>query len=136
MRVDLPDGQWADLYDPVKVPERKRRPVVRALLDLLKARAVHGVPSFDAEALTDEDKAAAVASQLDPSLLSSADELTDAVAVALVQAWSFEKNITVDSLLDLPADAYKALSEACVPMLPSLLPQFEVSPDPKATTGS
>lgn len=136
MRVDLPDGQWADLYDPVKVPERKRRPVVRALVAFMKDRQAHVVPTIDDSVLSDEDKAAALAAQIDPSLLMAADDLNDAVVVALVSAWSWEKDITADALLDLPADAYKALSEACAPHMNALMPNFQVSPDPKATTGS
>jgi hypothetical protein len=135
-RVELPDGQWADLYDPIKVPERKRRPVVKALVSFLKDRQQHAVPNISAEDLSDEDKAAALAAQIDPGLLIAADDLNDAVVSALVFAWSFELAVSADALLDLPADAYKTLSEACAPHLSALMPNFGVTPDTKAPTGS
>lgn len=136
MRVELPDGQWAELYDPTKVPERKRRPVVRALVELAKEQALHGFgPEVDAASLTDEDKAAALAAKFDTSVLVAGDNLNDVAVIALVSSWSFGE-VTVDVLLDLPAESYKALSEACAPLMMALMPNFQVSPDPKATTGS
>ena len=134
MRVDLPDGAFAELYDPLKVPERKRRPVVAALVAFMKDRAAANVPQFDTKAMS-EDEAAALSAQLDPDLLIAADALNDSVVVALVREWSFGA-VSEDVLLDMPADAYKVLSEACAPHLNALMPNFQVSPDPKATTGS
>lgn len=134
-RIDLPEGQWADLYDPIKVPERKRRPVVRALVAFMKDRQAHEPPPFDPADLSDDEKAARIAAQLDPSLLVAADDLNDAVVVALVREWSFGA-VTLEVLLDLPADTYKVLSEACGPHMNELMPSFEVNPDPKAGSGS
>jgi hypothetical protein len=135
-RVELPDGQWADLYDPIKVPERKRRPVVSALVTFMRDRQQFVLPTITAEALSDEDKAAALAAQIDPSLIIAADELNDTVVVALVSYWSFGESVSIEALLDLPADAYKVLSEACAPLMQALMPNFGVTPDTKAPTGS
>lgn len=133
-RIELPEGEWADLYDPTKVPERKRRPVVRALVSFMRDRAEHTPPDFDAGDLGDEDKAAVLAAKLDPALIASADDLNDAVVIALVREWSFGE-VTAEVLLDLPSDAYKELSAACAPHLNGMMPQFGVDPDPKATSG-
>ena len=135
VRLELPEGEWADLYDPIKVPERKRRPVVRALVTFMKDRQGADVPQFGAEDLSDEEKAAAIAANLDPELLVAADDLNDAVVIALVREWSFGA-VTTDVLLDLPADTYEALSNACQPHMNDLMPNFQVSPDPKAGSGS
>jgi hypothetical protein len=134
-RIELPEDQWADLYDPIKVPERKRRPVVRALVAFMKDRQEHEPPPFDAADLSDDEKAARIAAQIDPSLLVAADDLNDALVVALVREWSFGA-VTLEVLLDLPADTYRVLSEACSPHMNELMPNFQVSPDPKASTGS
>ena len=133
-RVELPEGNWADLYDPVKVPERKRRPVVRAVVRFFKDQQASAIPAFD-PATVDEDTAATIAAQLGPDLLGAADDLNDAVITALVQSWSYG-DVTTDVLLELPADAYKLLSEACQPHMTGLMPNFGTSPDPKAITGS
>jgi len=134
VRIDLPDAQWVELCKPEKVPERKRRPVVRALVAFMKDRQLASIPDFDLTNL-DEDKAAAIAAQIDPTLLVAADDLNDAVVLAMVQDWSFGP-VTVDVLLDIPADCYKLLSDACSPHMNDLMPSFQVSPDPKADIGS
>jgi len=134
VRIDLPDGGYAELYDPIKVPERKRRPVVAALVKFMRDRAQAQVPDFDAKNMS-EDEAAKIAASIDPSLLVAADDLNDTVVVALVREWSFGE-VTTDVLLDLPADTYKQLSTACAPHMQALMPDFQVSPDPKVTTGA
>lgn len=130
-RIDLPEGGWADLYDPLKVPEKKRRPVVRALMRLLKERAEHAPPEFNLEDAADEEKAAALAARLDPALIMATDDLNDALVVALVREWSFGIDVTVDNLLELPTDTYRVLSEATSPQLNVLMPQFRPESRPR-----
>lgn len=130
MKIDLPDGEWADLYDPAKVPEKKRRPVVRALTALIRERIEHKPPEFDAEDIADEDKAAALVAKLNPALIMATDDLNDALVVALVREWSFDVDVTLDNLLELPTDAYRTLSEACSTKLDALMPQFRAQSGP------
>lgn len=117
MRLDLPDGAWAILFDAAKVPERKRRPVFRALVAFMASQNGE------------------VGSKLDPAAVDLADDLNDALVVALVREWSFGE-VSEAVLLDMPADAYRPLSAECAKHLDALMPNFSVSPDPKATTGS
>lgn len=121
-RLDVPGG-WADIYDPLKVPERRRRPVVKALVKFMASQ--NGTLP-----VTNGDTP-----RIDPSVVEVADDLNDALIVAMVQSWSFG-DVTVEVLLDLPADAYRALSTACSEHVTALMPNFQVSPDPKAAIGS
>lgn len=118
MRLELPDGQWAELYDPVKVPERKRRPVFRALVAFMASQ-----------------DGGEIGSKLDPAAVDLADGLNDALVVALVREWSFGE-VSEAVLLDMAADCYRVLSTECAKHLDALMPNFSVSPDPKVPSGS
>ena len=130
MKVDLPDGAWASLRDPKKVPERLRRPVLAVLM-------AQGKNSAELPTITPDTPPEEVLQALDSSVLDKFSELNDLVVVALVEEWSYtDTPITADSVLDLPGDVYDALREAVAPFVVDLIPDFGPTPDPKARTGS
>lgn len=131
-RLELPDGQWADLLDPRKVSERKRRPITRLLLSLAKDGGLSEIErSPDAP---DEATAARIAAALSTDALGAMDDLNDALVVALVDAWSFDTPCNAETVADLPGDAYEALRDACAPFLTDLMPNFGPTPDPDSPT--
>lgn len=117
IRVELPDGAWAELQDPRKVPERARRPVLTAQAGL--QQYVTG------ETLTTS-----------PAALQAFSELNDAMAVALVERWSYPDPVSLDGVLGLPGDAYDALREAVAPFATALLPDFSPSTDKGSPTSA
>lgn len=114
----LPDDGWADLADPKKVTERKRKPVLRAMAAHLGVQAAQPVSEDGTGALTEDS-------------IEAMSALSEAVMVALVTAWSFPAPITLDGLQDLPGDAYDALRDACGSFTGALLPSFAADTDPK-----
>lgn len=128
-KIDLPDGEWASLRDPKKVPEKLRRPIMRSVMAATRQ-------SGDFKKLVDADNPEDIVKDLDPSFLETGAELNDLLVVALVEEWSFETPVTVDAVLDLPGDVYDELRKTVAPFITDLLPDFGPSPDPKAPTGS
>ena len=138
-KITLPDGGWASLRDPKKVPERLRRPLVtlqRRMLGTDMAKAFEGVD--DVKSL-DESKALDL---LRPIIASEdygmLDDINDLLIVALVEEWSFDLPITVEGSLDLPGDARDALIAACQPLVGPLTGQVEEADitDPTSPTGA
>jgi hypothetical protein len=107
-------GGWVELRDPQLVPERLRRPVFEK-----SAEGAMLVGSGD---------------EVTPETIAFFSEFNDAVAVALIEKWSFGDVITVDSLLDLPSRAYDEIRSIVSPFLTELMPNFDLDPDPKVIT--
>lgn len=129
-KLDLPDGDWAMLRDPAKVPERLRRPVAIASTGLFAdIRAAKAMASIDV------DDVQAVADTLDGDLFDRFQALNDLVIVALVSEWSFELPISVEAVGELPADAYDLLRRETARDVSALMPDFSPSPDPSSPTG-
>ena len=125
-RVDLPDGQWAELDDPRRVTERKRRPYLSAMTAASASTANlprDGNGEIDNRFFGAEQQAA-----YDASL--------DALTVCLVKAWSYDLPVVADSLLDLPVGAVDALRAECGKLHDQLLPNFAPSPDPLVTSAA
>jgi hypothetical protein len=126
-RLDLPEGEWAELADPRKVTERKRRPYVTAM------SAFNEIAVRDAEGVL-------VPSAFGEEQQRRLDTALDLLTVALVKAWSFEQGpgaplpIAVESLQDLPVDCFDELRRAVGEISAVLLPNFSPTPDPKAPT--
>lgn len=119
MRVDLPDGGWADFADPTTVSERKRRPVAKASY-LLYGLAGRGVFEDGVE--------------MTPAVSDAMDALNDAVVVALIDKWSYPHDVTIDGLLEVPGPVYDKLREAAAPFVTELLPNYGPNPAPGSPT--
>ena len=136
-RVELPKSQFAILRDPEDVSERLRRPYVDTRQAAMAALLAYGVQpeEFDA-ALTgsDEAKAQMGVKMLAAGMASGMRDSNDLLILALTESWSFEKPLTVDSLLDLTSKTYGALLEACQKLAPALDPDFDPNPDESSPT--
>ena len=120
-KIELANGGWAVLRDPASVSVKLRRPVEKALMTIARSQAKNAL-------LAPSD----VAANLDPATIDQFYELNDLLIVALVESWSFEKDITLDNVLELPSEAYKTLQEATASAISTMLPNFGFSNDPKA----
>jgi hypothetical protein len=123
-KIDLGNGEWAKLREPKEVRERDRRPlekVQRSLLgsglgDALIERAQAGVENVSEAEMVELLRPHLADDAMD--LISDADDL---LIKALVEEWSYETPITVETIQDLPGRAYDALKEACGPLLNAVL---------------
>jgi hypothetical protein len=129
MKISLPDGNWASLRDPKKVSERRRRPIMRAFASVNQ----EDLKTLHRTDLTDEDQARSV---MNPEFVDLMQQVNDLLIIALVDEWSFDAPIEADSVLDLDGETYDALQRAVAPFLTEVMPDFDVSPDPKAPTGA
>lgn len=130
-RVDLSDGNWAELREPEQVSERLRRPIQRAL-----ARV--SVQTWEvvlaAKRRRDGDEAQVVEAEVSDRDFDSLNEANDHCIVALVAAWSFPNPITLESVLDLPSRDYAVLRERCAPAVGSLFVSFDPTPELQSPT--
>jgi len=122
-KVDLGNGSWAKLRDPQDVTDKQRRPLAKLqrllaasnLGEALTQRAQMG------EEVTDKD----LQDLLKPVLADDEWELlestSDLLIVALVEEWSFDTPIIVESVQNLPGRVSKALRAACDPLLTDVL---------------
>lgn len=142
-RHDIPGG-WVELEDPKKVTQRKRRPVREAMVAMLRSgkamTELGGLGDIDPNQLTSEQATQVAEMAVSADLLGVADEITEALIVALVDVWSFGDEVTVDALVDIPGDAYDALAALVAPMMGDLFPDFATPAfgqpvDPKAPGG-
>jgi hypothetical protein len=134
-RFPLPDDEWADLYSSAKkIPERLRRPVQRAALQLQRAMpeptgpvvtvgdeavadepSPFGAPPIDelvAESVVPEEKKLQL-KDISDEVWAAQDDFNDTLILAFVTAWSFGDTVDLASLQNLPGDAYDALTTEC-----------------------
>jgi len=111
-RFALPDDAWADLREATKIPERLRRPITRAGLELN-----HLVPDSIRPTVEGTDADPAVPSELKVEeitgdMWAAAQAVDDVTIIAFVEAWSFG-DVTLAVLGDLPGDVFDALLAEC-----------------------
>lgn len=128
-RLTVPGG-WIEFREPEEVAEKYRRNVMK--LSQRGARySKYALPdgSFDTEAMTEEESG---------DLIGFMSDFNDAVAVALINAWSFDFPVTAENLLELPGAVYDLIVKHCSPLASRLLPTFSAddADDPKATTAN
>jgi hypothetical protein len=144
MRIDLPNGAWAELRDPSEVTERLRRPIARSTRGI-RPEIVEGAriamamdPDPDPMPAGETGPKEAAMLRLQYAMTNEeADAFTDAndyAAVALVESWSFPQEVSLDGLLDLPAHALDALRKAVEPLVERL--RLDTSPSPNRAAPS
>jgi hypothetical protein len=109
-------GGWVKLRSADVVPERLRRPLIE--------RTAQGAQMM---ANMDEESA-------DSNVIRFWNEYNDLLTVAMVSEWSFGGEVSLDSILDLPAKAYDDVQALVAPFITQLLPNFEPDADPKVIT--
>ena len=110
-------GGWVDLREPEDVPERLRRKVTNLTIE--GAPVVAGLESKEMPDAAD---------------LMFIQSFNDSLALALVANWSFAFPVTADGLLELSGPVYDEIQKLCAPLVPRLMPNFGVDPDPKVIT--
>ncbi len=130
-RVELPDGAWAELYEPKKIPERRRKLIQRNAVRMQKllpekyfaqvevtepATGETPHPAFGAPPV--DELMAQTARRIDPrdltdETLDAMGEFDEALVLGYVTTWSFGDELTVDAIRDLPVDQYDALVAEC-----------------------
>ena len=125
-RITVPGG-WIEFRDPEEVPEGRRREVMK-----LSSRGAKYADLYDADGnvtgeMNDGDREAVMEFMV---------EFNDAVAYALLHAWSWDIPVSKAALLDLPGAVYDAIVKHCSPLATRLMPTFSAdgAADPKAPT--
>lgn len=116
-RLTVPGG-WVEFREPEEVPERLRRRVVTL------------APSASKVVRVENDEP--VVNDLDDAGMDFLFEFNDAVALCLVSNWSWPHKVCREGLQELPGNVYDAIVQYCSPLVPRLMPNFAVDPDPKA----
>ena len=127
--LELPDGQSAELRDPTKLTEKQRRPAKRLLIHLGELRndqvpvaTETPQPVVDGVGAPEEPKAPEVRVTVD--MFDTTDEATRLLAVALVDAWTFPQEVSIDGLDSIPGDAYDVLHAEATAALAHVFPDF------------
>ena len=131
-KISLPSGGWAVLREASAVPVKLRRPVEKAILALGQSQAKNALVS--APDLSDSEKVAEVAASIKPEILDQFNDLNDLLIVAVVESWSFEAPISVESLGDFSQADYEALQTIAAKDVTSMMPRFGASNDPDSPT--
>ena len=133
-RLDLPDGEWAELASPRKVSDRRRRSFLAAMNDTAAATAdlpqVANPRSMEAgQPLTIPDPARMTGAQAELQF-----HAFDLLVLCFVKAWSFPDPVSLEAVEDLDTGAKDTLTAACLPLLEDLMPDYSPDVDPKART--
>lgn len=143
-KVDLGNGAWAKLRDPQDVTERNRRPLAKI------QRVIAGTPigsvllerelERPGEEITEDEMGKILRPFLGDEAMDKFEDSDDLLIYALVEEWSIDSPITVETIQDLPGRAYDALRDACRPLLNQVLGTSEESevldPESPTTPGS
>lgn len=126
--ITLPSGKTAVLRDPKTVTERLRRPVQNAhakwtSTETFKTMVVLSRAKKKDSDLTIPDE--------DMALL---DRLNDVTAVALVESWSYEFPVSIDTLQDITGPDYDVLRTETAKSFSDLVTSFAPTPDPASPT--
>ena len=118
--ITLSKDNWAELRPPEDVSERLRRPIRRALgrvrLEIMKAgqdanAAIEGNgPEVD-QARVEASTIAMQRAGITADEMDAFTEANDAMVVALVAKWSYDRPITLDNVVDLPGADYDKLRD-------------------------
>lgn len=133
--LTLPSGQTATLRDPKTVSERLRRPIANANIEWAATNTFKRM----VERARLPKVAKAKADEADPIPLVGedlilVDRLNDLTAVALVESWSYEFPVTLETLQDITGPDYDALRAASKPFFNELILNVQPTSDPDSPT--
>lgn len=122
-KIDLPSGGWVAFRDPEQTTEAQREPV---MMLAIRASGSGLWPALQGEVsmntVTDAE-------------LTSISDFSRALAIALIEEWSFEQPVTIDGLKSIPGlKDYRTIIEAAARHRDALMPNFEVDPDTESPT--
>ena len=129
-RLDLPDGEWAELAAPRKVSDRRRQAYLVAVADaaaltadLPKVAGPDGTLTVDPAYLRGEHVAAQA-------------HAFDLLVLCYVKAWSLPDPVTLDAVQDLDTGTKDTIVGACLPLMTEMMPDYSPDVDPKAPTSA
>jgi len=117
-KIDL-NGGWAILRDPAAVPVKLRRPIEKTLMAIGRGQAQAAL----------ESNAANPTATMTDEVIDQFYLLNDLLIVARVESWSFDGEISLDSLGSLSDENYKALQAICAQNMNEMVPNFGMSND-------
>jgi hypothetical protein len=138
-RHQLPGDGWVDMRDAADVSERLRRPVRAiqmklaanpAFKDVIADAKKKGVTSLDD---IDEQQAIGMVAQMGDAA-DQMDELNDRLIISRVAGWSYDSDVSLDALQDLPGPVYDKLKEMCAEGALEGGPDFSPSQDNESPT--
>lgn len=143
--VDLPDGNWAEILTPREITERTRRPMKQAHARFVLAQQKVAVGAQQVAVAADEtpdpaslQAVAALAAVNVDELIDAGEAFEHAILVYCTSSWGGPdldgKDVSEDSILDIPLDILTALSEACGPVVEVLFPKAKQPPTPTRNT--
>ena len=125
MRIDLGDGDWAELRHPNKIPRQQTLNYRQVFYRV----AQHAVGVDDSLSPT-----AAGAAMVQAGGLQAMEDLADALVLAVVKDWSFGE-VTQEVLLETPTADLKKITDRCTDeYIRMLQPDFGVTPDRDSPT--
>lgn len=132
MKIDLPNGNWANLREAEEIPRKQARTYRRVLLSL-------GASVIDTD-VTDLSETEAAATMGKAFLaagisLSDLEDLPEALVLAVVEEWSYGA-VDPDTLDGIPDAAFRVLVDACTEgdYAKKLSPDFSYSTDEDSPT--
>ena len=132
MRVELEDGDYAELRHAKKIPHRQTMEYRRVFYRVAAAGA-----GIDSSLEGDELSRAAGTAMIEGGGLEAMDDLANALVLAVVNEWSFGP-VDMDTLLDVPTSDLNEIQRRCSGQeyQDVLNPDFGPSPDPESPTKS
>ncbi len=135
-RLDLPDGEWAELASPRKVSDRRRRAFLSAMSDSSAATA--DLPQIVNPRAEEAGQPATIA---DPERMTGAQtELQfhafDLLILCFVKSWSMPEPVTLETVEDLDTGSKDVLLTKCLSFMAELMPDYGPDVDPKAPTSA
>jgi hypothetical protein len=108
--IELPNGQSAIIYSKDEISERTVRNITRAFM---KAAAIGGELFKNGADLTNNAQAATAMAGLSEEQQNDLVGYEPALIVGLLRSWTLGDLPTLESVLDLPQNTFKALAFAC-----------------------
>jgi hypothetical protein len=113
LRIDLGDGDWAELRHANKIPHSRTLDYRKVFFRNLEQSADIAIPDGD---LSNSEMQQAGREMIKSGSLETLEDLANALVLAVVKAWHFDgEDVPVDleHLMDVPTAALKQIQDHC-----------------------
>jgi hypothetical protein len=142
MKVDLPDGAWAELLSRDEITERVFRVIDRAETKTMHVSAKLIENGYDVPSQRPKDLSKQELEVRDLKNLKLTTGLSDedqdifndyqlALILGLTKDWSYAVELTTDAVLDLPKTVFESLAKFCQDEYKGT--DVDTGPDPNST---
>jgi hypothetical protein len=130
MKIDLGDGDWADLRHANKIPHSRTMEYRKVFFRVVEAGA-----DIDQSLSEDEKQKAAGKALINSGGLLTMEDLANALVLAVVKDWSFGE-VNLETLLEVPTADLKTIQDHCASdeYVKMLQPDFGQDTDPESPT--